>query len=49
MAIKRSHLAGHDEAACDGTVRRLAVPVIPTLLGVLAILNVASVVMVLME
>lgn len=49
MASKRSHLACHDEAAPDGTARRLGVPVVPTLLGVLAILNVASVVMVLME
>ena len=49
MAIKRSHLICQNEAACDGTVRRLGVPMIPALLGVLAVLNVASVVMVLME
>ena len=49
MAIKRSHLTSCEAAARDGLARRLGLPVVPTLLGALAILNVASVVMVLME
>ncbi|WP_262270614.1 hypothetical protein [Microvirga yunnanensis] len=49
MAIKHSHLASCEAARHDGVARRLSIPVVPTLLGALAILNVASVVMVLME
>jgi hypothetical protein len=49
MAIKDSHLEAHTEVACDRAAWRLGIPLIPTLLGVLAILNVASVVFVLME
>ncbi len=49
MAIKRSHLTTCEAACHDGGARRLGLPVIPALLGALAVLNVASVVMVLME
>ncbi|QRM31122.1 hypothetical protein [Microvirga sp. VF16] len=49
MAIKGSHLKSHTEAACDRAARRLGIPLVPTLLGALAVVNVASVVMVLME
>lgn len=49
MAIKRSHLKSHTGTACEQSMRRLGIPVVPTLLGALAILNVASVVMFLME
>jgi len=49
MAIKDSYLESHIEAACDRAAWRLGIPLFPTLLGVLAILNVASVVLVLME
>jgi|UPI0004B5804F hypothetical protein len=49
MATKRSHLESHTEAVCDKAVGRFGIPVVPTLLGALAVLNVASVVMVLME
>ncbi|WP_153885309.1 hypothetical protein [Microvirga tunisiensis] len=49
MAIKNSHLESRTEAACDRAAWRLGIPLFPTLLGVLAILNVASVVLVLME
>jgi len=49
MAFTRSHLKSHTDAVCDRAMRRLGFPVVPTLLGALAVLNVASVVMVLME
>lgn len=49
MAIKRSHLKSDIDTVCDQAVGRLGIPVVPTLLGALAILNIASVVMVLME
>jgi hypothetical protein len=49
MAIKDSHLESSTEVACDRAAWRLGIPLFPTLLGVLAILNVASVVLVLME
>jgi hypothetical protein len=49
MAIKESHLESLTEAACDRASWRLRLPLFPTLLGALAILNIASVVMVLME
>jgi hypothetical protein len=49
MATKGSHLKSHTEAVCDQAVQRLGIPLVPTLLGALAIANVASVVLVLME
>ncbi|MBO1904772.1 hypothetical protein KHP60_20440 [Microvirga sp. 3-52] len=49
MAIKDSHLESRTEAACDRVAWRPGIPWFPTLLGALAVLNVASVVMVLME
>jgi hypothetical protein len=49
MAIKDSRLESHTEAACDRAAWRPGIPWFPALLGVLAVLNVASVVMVLME
>jgi hypothetical protein len=49
MAIKESHLESLAEAACDRASWQLRLPLFPTLLGALAILNIASVVMVLME
>ena len=49
MAIKNSHRESRAEAACGRAPWRLGIPLFPTLLGALAILNVASVVMVLME
>jgi hypothetical protein len=49
MAIKESHLEPFTEAAFDRASWRLRLPLFPTLLGALAVLNVASVVMVLME
>jgi len=49
MAFTRSHLKSPTDAICDQSMRRLGIPVVPTLLGVLAVLNVASVVMFLIE
>jgi hypothetical protein len=49
MAIKGSHLKSRTEVACDAPALRLYIPLVPTLLGALAVINVASVVMVLIE
>ena len=49
MTFDGSHLTSRTENAGDRAPRRIGIPLIPTLLGALAILNVASVVLVLME
>jgi hypothetical protein len=49
MSSKRLPLEPFTEVARDRAMRPFGIPVIPTLLGALAVLNVASVVMVLME
>ncbi len=50
MTINGSHPEARGGSAHeDGDARRICIPLFPTLLGVLAIMNVASVVMVLLE
>lgn len=49
MAITGSHLESRTEVVCDVPASRLYIPLVPTLLGALAVINVASVIMVLME
>jgi len=49
MVCECSHLTSYSENAHDKAPRRLGIPLVPTLLGALAVLNVASVIMVLME
>jgi hypothetical protein len=49
MTPKGSHLESRAEAIGDGKARRISIPLVPTLLGALAVVNVASVVLVLIE
>jgi hypothetical protein len=49
MTFDGSHLTSGTDAAYHRAARRFGIPLVPTLLGALAALNVASVVMVLME
>lgn len=49
MTSTNSHLEPRAEAIGDGNACRIYIPLVPTLLGALAVVNVASVVLVLME
>jgi len=49
MVFDGSHLTFRARITSDRAPRRLGIPWVPAFLGVLAVLNVASVIMVLME
>lgn len=50
MTIKESRLERRMEATADeGSMRRKAIPLLPALIGTLAVMNVASVIMALIE
>ncbi|MGO4523530.1 hypothetical protein AB4097_01565 [Microvirga sp. 2MCAF35] len=49
MAFNGYHLTSRTDIARDRAPRRLGIPLLPALLGALAVVNVASVIMVLME